>query len=126
MQTREKPLQNVAKGKDGQSPVRDESALKSKIFGVSGTTTLEGAIASIIAETFAEEVSKAARDKDIEVIKKSPGTSAWGVKAGDMRYFSDLPLHIYGSVPQWVTSGTVAASAANYTTITNRKAIGHE
>lgn len=34
-----------------------------------------------------------------------------------MRYFSILPLHAYGTVPQWVTSGPVAASAAHYTTL---------
>ena len=34
-----------------------------------------------------------------------------------MRYFSILPLHAYGTVPQLCTSGPVAASAAHYTTL---------
>ena len=56
LQTREKALQNAGKRKDGQSPVQDETALKSKKNGV-----LESAIASIIAETFADELSKASQ-----------------------------------------------------------------
>jgi len=32
-----------------------------------------------------------------------------------MRYFSNLPLHAYGTVPQFRTSGAVAASAEHYT-----------
>jgi len=39
-----------------------------------------------------------------------------------MRYFSILPLHAYGTVPQWVTSGAVAASDEHYTTTDFRKA----
>lgn len=52
----ENPLQNAGKRKDGQSPVQDETALKSKKNGV-----LESAIAGIIAETFADELAKASQ-----------------------------------------------------------------
>ena len=70
LQTVAKALQNAGKQKDGQSPVPDETALKSQIFGGSRegarrTTgeppvapTLESEIASIIAETFADEIAK--------------------------------------------------------------------
>ena len=52
----EKALQNAGKRKDGQSPAREETALKSKKNGV-----LESAIADIIAQTFADELSKASQ-----------------------------------------------------------------
>lgn len=56
LQTREKPLQNAEKQKDAQSPAQDETAPKSQKNGV-----LESAIADIIAQTFAEELSKASQ-----------------------------------------------------------------
>ena len=38
-----------------------------------------------------------------------------------MRYFSKLPLHTYGTVPQFSTSGAVAGQCAHFTTTYRRK-----
>lgn len=40
-----------------------------------------------------------------------------------MRYFSNLPLHTYGTVPQWITSGAVAGQCQElyHNPLTGRK-----
>ena len=43
------------------------------------------------------------------------------IKAVGMRYFSKLPLHTYGTVPQFSTSGAVAGQCAHFTTTYRRK-----
>ena len=59
----ENPLQNAGKRKDGQSPVQDETAPKSKISGVSRLEeAIADAMAGVMAGVMAEEVAAGGAD----------------------------------------------------------------